>query len=251
MVQQSYYQDYLTRGGVGGGGRSSIFPWLNQEEEDPLKGQHEDPYVFGNSGIYAGFDDYLPGSVNQESGDPNWPALTTGAPLRFAALEREADPLIRRMYSGAYGSGVEGLTRGRGYADRQAADEFAANGISPAVFYGRIRPEQEMSFSSRLAELRGNALSGEAGARLNLKTAIVSGLNQVEPYYDQLRLQNKLNKDALRAQDKAGRQQMIGSLVGLGLSGLGRWGMAGGGPFAGLAAPGGGGIKYGPGGPLF
>lgn len=183
----------------------------------------------------VGYQDYTEAPWKTRT-DTSW--WHTGDLQRVLTMGREGQAGEARLAAESlFRTRAEGIRGEQEVFEGELERSFAAQGIDPTVARRQIA-ERRSAVPGRLAGARGEA---EVGLHTQLGSIIREDTESrvsVGMFGKNLAYTEYARQQAERERAKNRKLGTIGSVIGLGLTGLGMWGMSGGGPFAGLGGPG-------------
>lgn len=160
--------------------------------------------------------------------------LHTNAPERINTYRIGAERAIDDIVKSSMLSQSESIMGRFGMMQQQNADAASQQGLNPAAYFASVNPQMEQQNRQQSAAVAGGAQAQGAMMGMDLGAQILNSMNQLEAYYDSLKLQNYMAAKGRETARKGAKSAGLTSVLG---AGLGAVGMAFGGP-AGAAAGG-------------
>ncbi len=164
--------------------------------------------------------------------------LHTNAPERINTYRIGAERAIDDIVKSSMLSQSESIMGRFGMMQQQNADAASQQGLNPAAYFASVNPQMEQQNRQQSAAVAGGAQAQGAMMGMDLGAQILNSMNQLEAYYDSLKLQNymaaKGRESARNGAKSAGWTSVLGAGLaagGMALGGLG--GAAAGGAAAG------------------
>lgn len=158
--------------------------------------------------------------------------LHTDAPGRINEYRIGAERAIDTMAQSSLLAQSESILGRFGIMARQNADAAATQGVNPAAYFASVNPQQQQQMQQQSAAVSGGVQGQQAMMGMDLGAQILNSMNQLEAYYDSLKLQEYL---AAKGRETARKGAKSGTLAALGGAGLAAAGFMVGGPAGGAA----------------
>lgn len=140
--------------------------------------------------------------------------LHTGAPGRINEYRIGAERAIDEMGRSSLLAQSESILGRFGIMARQNADAAAQQGINPAAYFASVNPQQQQQMQQQSAAVAGGVQGQQAMMGMDLGAQILNSMNQLEAYYDSLKLQNYLASRARKTARSGASSAMTSSLMG-------------------------------------
>lgn len=168
--------------------------------------------------------------------------LHTNAPERINTYRIGAERAIDDIVKSSMLSQSESIMGRFGMMQQQNADAAAQQGLNPAAYFASVNPQMEQQNRQQSAAVAGGAQAQGSMMGMDLGAQILNSMNQLEAYYDSLKLQNYMAAKGRETARKGARSGSLTSLAGgamgmvgmLGMGGMGGAGAAGAGAAAGM-----------------
>jgi hypothetical protein len=140
------------------------------------------------------------------------PELSSQAPGRIYDFKRDASRAIEQMSRSALLGQSDAIMGRMSQANRQAADAAALQGLAPSAYYSSLAPQRNMEIGQMMGSLSGQTQAQQSQMQMDLSGNILNAMNQLESYYDSLKLQKDIAKEVSK-NAKRGQEFQLGGTV--------------------------------------
>lgn len=141
------------------------------------------------------------------------PELTSQAPGRIYDFKRDASRAIEQMSRSALLGQSDAIMGRMSQANRQAADAAALQGLAPSAYYSSLAPQRNMEIGQMMGSLSGQTQAQQSQMQMDLSGNILNAMNQLESYYDSLKLQKDIAKEASKNAQRGQDYQLYGTVI--------------------------------------
>ena len=141
--------------------------------------------------------------------------LHTNAPERINTYRIGAERAIDDIVKSSMLSQSESIMGRFGMMQQQNADAASQQGLNPAAYFASVNPQMEQQNRQQSAAVAGGAQAQGAMMGMDLGAQILNSMNQLEAYYDSLKLQNYM---AAKGRETARKGAKWSNLTTLGAS---------------------------------
>lgn len=140
--------------------------------------------------------------------------LHTDAPGRINEYRIGAERAIDTMSQSALLAQSESILGRFGIMARQNADAAATQGVNPAAYFASVNPQMQQQMQQQSAAVSGGVQGQQAMMGMDLGAQILNSMNQLEAYYDSLKLQEYLAAKGREQARKGAKTANLTSLAG-------------------------------------
>lgn len=144
--------------------------------------------------------------------------LHTDAPGRINEYRIGAERAIDTMSQSALLAQSESILGRFGIMARQNADAAATQGVNPAAYFASVNPQQQQQMQQQSAAIAGGVQGQQAMMGMDLGAQILNSMNQLEAYYDSLKLQEYLAAKGRETARSGFKTAGLTSVLGAGLT---------------------------------